>query len=144
MNANLEMLQIPLGPSTEMTGGATSSETLVVGFDTSVFVQCIFRPYTRRANPVGPISPSPSSPAKHFPTVTAKDDGLEMPVIADDTVVSMVVASDDRPVTPTDDKSDDSIVVVKGMTSFDETEGVKRRWFREEMRQSPVFILLLG
>ena len=133
------MLQIPLGPSTEMPGGATSSETVVVGFDTSVFVQCIFRPYTRRANPVGPISTSPSSPDKHFPTVTAKEDGLEMPVIVtNDTVVPMVVASDERPVTPTDDKSDDGIVVVKGMTSFDETEGVKRRWFREEMRQSPV------
>jgi hypothetical protein len=46
--------------------------------------------------------------------------------------------SDARPVSPADDKSDDGVVVVRGTTAFEETEGVKRRWFREEMRQSPV------
>ena len=133
----LDMLQIPLGPSTEMVRvSPTSSGTFRV--DTSVFVQCIFRPYARRATPAGSHSSSLSvSPEKHVPSGIETEDVMEMPILPVDAVVNLAF-SDERPLTPTDDKSDDSIIVVKGVTSLEETEGVKRRWFREEMRQSPV------
>lgn len=136
----VEMLQIPVGPSTEMSGVAitSSSDTFSVGIETAVFVQCIFRPYARHAKQMElPSSSLPVSPEKDVSNDTAEEDAMEMAVVPVDTAVNMVT-SDDRPATPMDDRSDDSIVVIKGMTSLEETEGVKRRWFRDDMRQSPV------
>ena len=142
------MLQTPVGPSTEMSGRATvitpstSPRDIVVGMETTVFVQCIVRPYTR------PTQQSVSTPSsllvsseKPVPSVSGKENAIEMPIITVDTPVNMVV-SDDAPVTPVDDKSDDGMIVIKGMTSFEEAEGVKKRWFRDDMRQSPVSPLL--
>lgn len=131
------MLQIPLGPSTEMAGvSAPSSGAFRV--DTSVFVQCIFRPYARRATSmVSPSSSTPTTPEKNVSSGVEKGNVKEMPVIPIDEAANLAVL-DERPVTPTDDKSEDSIILVRGENTLDETEGVKRRWFREEMRQSPV------
>ena len=138
-----DILHIPLGPRTEMVGvtsaapGPASSETL--GMDTSIFVQCIFRPYARRATPmVSPSSSLPNSPEKHISSDTEQGDRMEMPLVQVDAPVNLAVL-DDPPVTPMDDKSHDSIVLVKDATSMEDPEGVRRRWFHEEMRQSPVF-----
>ena len=131
------MLSIPLGPSTEMPSGIATSDSPVVGRDTSAFVQCIFRPYTRRSKTVDPAPSTLSAPEKQTLALTATDDVTEKSSICVDTTATMA-ESDARPVTPADDKSDDGIVVARGVTAFEETEGVKRRWFREEMRQSPV------
>ena len=133
------MLHIPAGPSSETAVSPTATPgEFVVGIDTSVFVQCIFRPYTRRAKQMGaPSSSLPVSPENSPTSNTTKEDAAEVSANPVDTAVD-TVPSDDRPVTPVDDKSDDSIVVIRGMTSFEETEGVKRRWFRDDMRQSPV------
>lgn len=138
-----DMLQIPLGPSTEMVGvtpassGPAFSETF--GMDTSVFMQCIFRPYARRATPVVSSSSNlPNSPEKHISSDIGQRGGMEMPLVLVDAAVNLAVL-DDRPVTPMEDKSVDSIVLVQGATSMEEIDGVRRRWFHEEMRQSPVF-----
>ena len=139
-----DMLQIPLGPRTEMVGVTSTSsvpafsETL--GMDTSVFVQCIFRPYACRATPaVSRTSSLPNSPEKHISTSdTGQGDRMEMPLVPVDAAVNLAVL-DDRPITPMDDKLDDSIVLVKETTSMEDPDGVRKRWFHEEMRQSPVF-----
>lgn len=48
---------------------------------------------------------------------------------------SSLVSQDEA---PTDDISEDGLVVVKSMSPNEEADAVKRRWFRDEMRQSPV------
>jgi hypothetical protein len=91
----------------------------------------LFRPYVRRSIDVTSAVMSASSIPKK-PSVT--DDSNEQ-------ISTSLPKPEYSPIPQdkivADDKLDGSMVVVKNTTTVDE-EIVKRRWYREEMRQSPV------
>jgi len=90
----------------------------------------LFRPYVRRPAEV-PSAVSASSALENTSATDIPNDQISTslappwpsPVCQDDIA--------------TDDKLDGSMIVVKNTTTVDE-EIVKRRWYREEMRQTPV------
>ena len=87
----------------------------------------LYRPYLRRAvsSPIPEKQPIPE--IEQDITTTLPEDRLQ----------STMPVEPNEALTP-DDKSDGSVVFVKPATSNEDAEGVKRKWFREEMRQSPV------
>lgn len=91
----------------------------------------LFRPYVRR--PVDPTS-----------TIGSASSIPEKPLVTDNSSDQVSTSLSELPHSPVsqgeiaaDEKLDESMVVVKNTTTVDE-EIVKRRWYREEMRQSPV------
>ena len=91
----------------------------------------LFRPYVRR--PTRTIVSASSIPEKPPVTDNCNDPvSTSLPEPAHSPVSQDEIA--------TDDMLDGSMVVVKNTTTVDE-EIVKRRWYREEMRQSPVYDL---
>jgi hypothetical protein len=91
----------------------------------------LFRPYVRR-------------PVDITSTVASASSIPEKPPVTDnssDQVSTSLSELEHSPVSQgeiaADEKLDVSMVVVKNTTTVDE-EIVKRRWYREEMRQSPV------
>ena len=92
----------------------------------------VYRPYIRRS--VNVDSPPPVTTEKpHIPDIE-QDITKSIP---EDPFQSTMAVEPQEELTP-DDRSDGSVVLVKAATSNEDADGVKRRWFREEMRQSPV------
>ena len=92
----------------------------------------LFRPYARR-------------PTEVLSTIVSTSSASENPSVTDiptDQVSTSLPSPSPSPVCQdditTDDKMDGSMIVVKNTTTVDE-EIVKRRWYCEEMRQSPVY-----
>jgi hypothetical protein len=92
----------------------------------------IYLPYSLRSTQTQNISnPAPTGPV-HLPPPDITHE-----IVASESIAPSLstVASDE---TPADDNSEDSAVIVQDLGSTDEADAVRRRWFREEMRQSPV------
>jgi hypothetical protein len=92
----------------------------------------LYRPYIRRT--VNMDSTPPVTSEKQPPADMEQDITQTIP---EDPFQPTMAIEPQEALTP-DDKSDGSVVLVKAATSNEDAEGVKRRWFREEMRQSPV------
>lgn len=91
----------------------------------------LFRPYVRRPIDITSTIVSASSiPEKRPVTGDSNEQTPTSPPEPADSEASQDESS-------ADDKLDGSIVVVKNAMNVDE-EIIKRRWYREEMRQSPV------
>jgi hypothetical protein len=92
----------------------------------------IYLPYSLRPIETQNVSNSvPSNPVHHAP----HDINLES-VASEPMAPSLSAVSNDE--TVAEDNSEDSVVVIKALSATDEADAVRRRWFREEMRQSPV------
>lgn len=90
----------------------------------------LFRPYVRRPVDVTSTIVSASSIPEKLPVTDNSNDQVSMslPELTHSPVSQDEIATDDKL---------DGGMVVKNTTTVDE-EIVKRRWYREEMRQSPV------
>lgn len=110
---------------------STSSRSMV--FDASVFISFnVNRPYQ---------CPTVETIIERSVSGT---DSMPAPVgIINETATESPKRTEPTPVTTTDDTTDDSsdgtVVVEQSGSSALEMEGVRRRWFREEMHQSAVY-----
>jgi hypothetical protein len=109
-----------------------STESSIIVIELSQFK--IYLPYSRRSSQNQGIS----NTAPTSPVYTAEHETSAEIAAAEPMTQPLSAVSHDE--APTDDNSEDSLVVVDGMSSNEEAEAVKRRWFRDEMRQSPVFL----
>ena len=128
------LVDIPVEPLRLATAdNPTGSGTIVVNASVTFNV---IRPYIRRS---ANVSDNSSEIAAQKPPVLKAEQGPATFPHHDPFSLDL-----QRPITPSreegtsDDRSDGSIVVVKAATYNEDADGVKRRWFREEMRQSPV------
>lgn len=112
-----------------LTSGSLIVDTLLsVSFS-------VYRPYFRRPIEVQSSATSTVSGPEKSP-IPDISNGTVAPSLPEPVESPSSTAPQDE--ITSDDKSDDSVVIVKSAAAIDEMEGVKRRWFREEMRQSPV------
>jgi hypothetical protein len=148
----LEAVEIPVDESAEVPGEAyaeaftetpaeiiaevppevsPSSRSMV--FDTSVFISFnVNRPYQ-----------SPALKTTFTERSVSGTASTPAPVgIIDENATESPKRTEPAPITTTDDIADDSsdgtVVVEQGGSPALEMEGVRRRWFREEMHQSAV------
>lgn len=125
---------ISMTPRVASIEAPVTTGTIVMDASVSISFN-IYRPYIRRPTKVQSSVDSSS----HSP------ESLAVAGILSNTVSTLLPGSIESPVSivpedeiATDDKSDVSLLVVNSATALDEMENVKRRWFREEMRQSLV------
>jgi len=122
--------------------------------NSSILIQFqVYRPYLPRpaVQPPHFDSPRPVDPVPLVETPHAAETPVSVPTVAPEPIVVPTTAPDIVEAAPTEESSpaqpvdetasedsDDTLIVDNQPGSSTEAEGVKRRWFREEMRQSPV------
>ena len=92
----------------------------------------IYLPYSLRPTRTQNISNSVSTNPVHHPSHDISPESVASEPLAP----SLSTVSNDE--TLAEDNSEDSVVVIKALSATDEADAVRRRWFREEIRQSPV------
>ena len=92
----------------------------------------IYLPYSLRPIQTQNILNSvPNNPVHHPLHDTSPENIASEPMAP-----SLSAISNDE--TLPEDNSEDSVVVIRTLSATEEADAVRRRWFREEMRQSPV------
>ena len=89
-----------------------------------LFVTRLNRPYAKQSAVPPTTPPLIETEPREPPTNTESEPDPQTESVADGLFAET--------------SSDDSIVVVRTTSSSDDLDGLKMKWFREEMRQSPV------
>jgi epidermal growth factor receptor substrate 15 len=118
---------------------ANPSPSRNIVLDGSIMISFnVYRPYIHRRTET---SPEPAVTKEESSSTQVTSETIEgnaettKTTTTTTTTTETITTTDDA---ATDDSSDATVVVEQGAHSSFEPEGVKRRWFREEMRQSPV------